>query len=89
MGWGAGAGGGGEVQASLQNTARTATRRIEDANAIIVSVLHTYLAQWPAEAADLEPQASFAGHWARYVWRTETILALASSMRRVAVRAVF
>ncbi|STC90442.1 DNA repair ATPase [Corynebacterium striatum] len=50
-----------EVQASLQNTARTATRRIEDANAKIVSVLHTYLAQWPAEAADLEPQASFAG----------------------------
>ena len=50
-----------EVQASLQNTARTATRSIEDANAKIVSVLHTYLAQWPAEAADLEPQASFAG----------------------------
>ena len=50
-----------EVQASLQNTARTATRRIEDANAKIVSVLHTYLAQWSAEAADLEPQASFAG----------------------------
>ena len=50
-----------EVQASLQNTARTATRRIEDANAKIVSVLHTYLAQWPAEAADIEPQASYAG----------------------------
>ena len=49
------------MQASLQNTARTATRRIEDANAKIVSVLHTYLAQWPAEAADIEPQASFAG----------------------------
>lgn len=50
-----------EVQASLQETARRAARRIEETNAKIVSVLHKYLSQWPAEAADLEPQASFAG----------------------------
>ena len=50
-----------EVQASLQETARRAARRIEETNAKIVSVLHIYLSQWPAEAADLEPQASFAG----------------------------
>lgn len=50
-----------EVQANLQETARTAARRIEETNAKIVSVLHKYLSQWPAEAADLEPQASFAG----------------------------
>ncbi|WP_284853544.1 ATP-binding protein [Corynebacterium sp. MSK072] len=50
-----------EVQASLQETARRAARCIEETNAKIVSVLHKYLSQWPAEAADLEPQASFAG----------------------------
>lgn len=50
-----------EVQANLQETARTAARRIEETNTKIVSVLHKYLSQWPAEAADLEPQASFAG----------------------------
>ena len=50
-----------EVQASLQATSRTAARRIEEANDKIVSVLHAYLSEWPAEAADLEPQASFAG----------------------------
>lgn len=50
-----------EVQANLQETARRAARRIEETNAKIVSVLHKYLSQWPAEAADLEPQASFAG----------------------------
>ncbi|WP_368918551.1 ATP-binding protein [Corynebacterium striatum] len=50
-----------EVQADLQDAARAAARRIEEANGTIVSVLHAYLSQWPSEAADLEPQASFAG----------------------------
>ena len=50
-----------EVQASLQETTRRAARCIEETNVKIVSVLHKYLSQWPAEAADLEPQASFAG----------------------------
>lgn len=50
-----------EVQANLQETARRAARRIEETNTKIVSVLHKYLSQWPAEAADLEPQASYAG----------------------------
>ncbi|MDU2587492.1 MAG: ATP-binding protein [Corynebacterium sp.] len=49
------------VQNSLHDASRAAARNIEEINAKIVSVLHKYLSQWPAESADLQPQANFAG----------------------------